>query len=128
MRSISGRTTPSRDRRRTRARKPPGPPSPASSGSRATPGPTPHLIERLRSAYDQRLRRASPLAAADDDVSARTQAAYRRLVHEALEAERRALVALRDRGVISDEVLHRLEQELDVEAMRIGLGEARLPD
>jgi len=25
-------------------------------------------------------------------------------------------------------VLHRLEQELDVEAMRIGLGEARLPD
>ena len=56
-------------------------------------GPYPHLIERLRSAYDQRLRRASPLAAADDDVSARTQAAYRRLVHEALEAERRALVA-----------------------------------
>jgi CPA1 family monovalent cation:H+ antiporter len=34
--------------------------------------------------------------------------------------------ALRDQGVISDEVLHRLEQELDVEAMRIGLGEVRM--
>jgi CPA1 family monovalent cation:H+ antiporter len=30
--------------------------------------------------------------------------------------------------VISDEVLHRLEQELDVEAMRIGLGEVRLDE
>jgi hypothetical protein len=29
--------------------------------------------------------------------------------------------------VISDDVLHRLEQELDIEAIRIGLGEARLP-
>jgi hypothetical protein len=28
--------------------------------------------------------------------------------------------------VISDEVLHRLEQELDVEAMRTGLGELRM--
>jgi CPA1 family monovalent cation:H+ antiporter len=35
-------------------------------------------------------------------------------------------VALRDQGVISDEVLHRLEQELDVEAMRTGLGEVRM--
>jgi hypothetical protein len=32
-----------------------------------------------------------------------------------------------DRGVISDDVLHRLEQELDIEAIRIGLGEARRP-
>ena len=51
----------------------------------------------------------------------------RRLRHEALSAERRALIALRDEGVISDDVLHRLEQELDIEAMRIGLGEERLP-
>jgi hypothetical protein len=29
--------------------------------------------------------------------------------------------------VISDEVLHRLEHELDVEALRHGLGEERLP-
>lgn len=29
--------------------------------------------------------------------------------------------------MISDDVLHRLEQELDIEAMRIGLGDERLP-
>jgi len=30
--------------------------------------------------------------------------------------------------VISDEVLHRLEHELDVEAIRLGLGETRLEE
>ncbi len=50
------------------------------------------------------------------------------LRHETLSAERRALIALRDAGVVSDEVLHRLEQELDVEAIRIGLGEIPLDD
>jgi len=30
--------------------------------------------------------------------------------------------------VISDEVFHRLEQELDVEAMRTGLGDVRLSE
>ena len=38
------------------------------------------------------------------------------------------LIALRNQGVISDEILLRLEEELDVEAMRIGLGETRLDD
>ena len=56
------------------------------------------------------------------------RAAYRRLRHQTLSAERRALIALRDQGVISDEVLHRLEQELNVEAIRMGLGEAPLDD
>lgn len=83
-------------------------------------------LERLRARYTQQLQHSSPLQLGDGDAAAR--AAYRRLRHETLSAERRALIALRDRGVISDEVLHRLEQALDVEAMRIGLGEVRLDD
>jgi CPA1 family monovalent cation:H+ antiporter len=51
--------------------------------------------------------------------------AFRRLRHETLTAERMALIALRDDGAISDEVLHRLEHELDVEALRLGIGERR---
>jgi CPA1 family monovalent cation:H+ antiporter len=82
-------------------------------------------IDRLRDRYSQRVRRASPLVLAASEASAKAQAAYRRLRHQALEAERRRLIALRDQGAISDEILHRLEQELDVEAIRIGLGEAR---
>ena len=86
--------------------------------------PRPEDVERLRAVYGQRLQRASSISLGDGNAAAR--AAYRRLRHETLSAERRALIALRDRGVISDEVLHRLEQELDVEAMRIGLGETPL--
>jgi monovalent cation/hydrogen antiporter len=82
-------------------------------------------IDRMRATYEQRLRHASPVTLGDDDASAKAQAAFRRLRHQTLEAERQRLIALRNEGAISDEVLHRLEQELDVEAMRIGLGEAR---
>jgi CPA1 family monovalent cation:H+ antiporter len=90
------------------------------------PWPRREDVERMRAVYTQRIQRASPIELGADGTAARNQAAFRRLRHETLSAERRALIALRDQGVISDEILHRLEQELDVEAMRIGLGETRL--
>jgi len=43
-----------------------------------------------------------------------------------LTAERMALIGLRNDGTISDEVLHQLEHELDVEALRLGIGERRV--
>ena len=49
----------------------------------------------------------------------------RRLRTEMLRAERRMLVRLRNEGAISDEVLLHLEQELDLEAVRVGAGEER---
>ena len=52
--------------------------------------------------------------------------AFRRLRHETLTAERLALLGLRNDGTISDQVLHCLEYELDVEALRLGLGERRV--
>ena len=85
----------------------------------------PDHVDRMRSVYTQRIRRASPIEFGEGNAAAK-EAAFRRLRHETLSAERRAVIALRDRGVISDEILHRLEQELDVEAMRIGLGEVRM--
>ena len=51
--------------------------------------------------------------------------ARRRLRAEMLRAERRMLVRLRNEGAISDDVLLRLEQELDLEALRAGAGEER---
>jgi monovalent cation/hydrogen antiporter len=84
-------------------------------------------LDRMQTLYTQRMRRASSINPGEGAESARSQAARRRLRHETLSAERRALIALRDQGVISDDVLHRLEQELDIEAIRIGLGEVRLP-
>jgi CPA1 family monovalent cation:H+ antiporter len=49
----------------------------------------------------------------------------RRLRVEMLRAERRMLVRLRNEGAISDEVLTELEQELDLEAVRVGAGADR---
>ncbi|HTK93454.1 MAG TPA: Na+/H+ antiporter [Verrucomicrobiae bacterium] len=83
-------------------------------------------VERLRASYTQRVERSTPISLGEGSDAARARAARRRLRHDLLTAERRALIDLRDRGVISDEVLHRLEQELDVEAIRLGLGETRL--
>jgi CPA1 family monovalent cation:H+ antiporter len=42
-----------------------------------------------------------------------------------LGAERRMLVRLRNEGAISDDVLRELEQELDLEAVRMGAGDDR---
>jgi len=49
----------------------------------------------------------------------------RRLRAEMLRAERRMLVRLRNEGAISDDVLLELEQELDLEAVRVGAGRDR---
>ncbi|MEP7345035.1 MAG: Na+/H+ antiporter [Gemmatimonadaceae bacterium] len=49
----------------------------------------------------------------------------RRLRSGMIKAERRMLVRLRNEGAISDEVLRELEQELDLEAIRVGAGETR---
>ena len=49
----------------------------------------------------------------------------RRLRAGMIAAERRMLVRLRNEGAISDEVLRELEQELDLDAVRTGLGDAR---
>jgi monovalent cation/hydrogen antiporter len=92
-------------------------------------GPWPgHELERLRMLYTQRVQRASPLELGQGGDMARARATARRLRHEVLAAERKALITLRDGGVISDEVLHRLENELDIEAVRLGLGETRSSD
>jgi hypothetical protein len=45
--------------------------------------------------------------------------AYQRLVRELLEAQREVLIGMRDRGEINDEVLRRLERELDLEDSRL---------
>jgi len=97
-------------------------------GLASTPWARRQDVDRLRAVYTQRIRLASPIELGADVGAARAQVAFRRLRHETLSTERRALIKLRDQGVVSDEVLHRLEQELDVEAMRIGLGETRLND
>jgi Na+/H+ antiporter len=83
-------------------------------------------LDRLRVHYAgqrQRFARSNPV---DVDCSWEAGELFRQLRHETLTAERLALIKLRNDGTISDEVLHRLEHELDVEALRHGIGERRV--
>jgi CPA1 family monovalent cation:H+ antiporter len=84
-------------------------------------------LDRLRLHYARRRDRFRQPSRTDPDCSEAGAQAFRRLRHETLSSERRTAIALRNQGVIGDEVLHRVEQELDVEAIRLGIGDLRSP-
>jgi hypothetical protein len=76
--------------------------------------------ERLRGLYNFRRSRFRARFDAEDDGSIEVRSAnYQRLRRELLEAERRAIVGLRSSGRISDQVMHRLERDLDLEDARL---------
>jgi CPA1 family monovalent cation:H+ antiporter len=80
-------------------------------------------VERMRGLYEYRRRR---LAARDgdspdddeEDYEARSYR-YQKMVREVIDAQHSALVDLRNQGRISNEVMHRLERELDLERERL---------
>jgi monovalent cation/hydrogen antiporter len=76
--------------------------------------------ERLRGLYGFRRNRFSQRFedGADGSIEERSQN-YQRLRRELLEAERSAIVDLRRRRVINDDVMHRLERDLDLEDARL---------
>ena len=77
-------------------------------------------VERLRGAYGFRLRRFAARFDGDDDGSVeRRSQSYQRLRAELLVAERQAVLDLRREGRISDEVMRRLERDLDLEIARL---------
>jgi CPA1 family monovalent cation:H+ antiporter len=78
-------------------------------------------IERMRGMYRYRKRRFAARAglAEDDEGIEDRSTAYQSLVREVLEAQRREIVRLRNNGDISNEVMHRLERELDLEDSRL---------
>ncbi len=78
-------------------------------------------IERLRGLYRFRQRRVKVRAGKiedDDGIEARSLA-YQRLMHELYAVQRRAVVELRNGGEISNDVMHRIERELDLEESRL---------
>jgi Na+/H+ antiporter len=88
------------------------------------PGADEQLAD-LRRHYEDRARAIAERQAGAPLSSSLADAVFKRARHEALSAERRTLLELRDHGAISDEVLLELERELDLEAARYGLAEPR---
>src|SRR5438874_6173313 len=76
--------------------------------------------ERLRGLYGFRRNRFASRFDGGSDGSIEEQSQnYQRLRRELLEAERSAIVDLRRRRVINDDVMHRLERDLDLEDARL---------
>jgi len=76
--------------------------------------------ERLRGAYRFRIDRFSARIDPDGDGKIEKRSLkYQRLRRELLEAERHAVVELRNTGEISDEVMRRVEHDLDLEVSRL---------
>ncbi len=74
----------------------------------------------MRGAYEYRKRRLAARAGRlEDDGYEDRSMAYQTAVREVLEAQRREIVLLRNRGEISNEVMHRIERDLDLEDSRL---------
>jgi Na+/H+ antiporter len=77
-------------------------------------------LERMRGAYQFRRNRFTARFDDEDDgaIEERSQA-YQRLRRELLDAERQAVVSLRREGRINDEVMNRIQRDLDLEDARL---------
>jgi hypothetical protein len=77
--------------------------------------------ERIRNLYSYRRDRFASRFDSDSDGVEDRSAAYQRLMVELLGAQRLRLVTMRDEGSIGDEVMHRIERDLDLEESCLGL-------
>ena len=78
-------------------------------------------LERLRRLYAFRRRRFATLRGDldDEDGIVDRSLAYQRLTHQLIEAQRAAIVRMRNEGLISAEVMRRVERDLDLEESRL---------
>jgi NhaP-type Na+/H+ and K+/H+ antiporter len=77
--------------------------------------------ERVRGLYIYRRNRFASRFVGDPEGVEERSAAYQRLMVELLAAQRLRLVTLRDEGSIGDEIMHRIERDLDLEESRLEL-------
>jgi CPA1 family monovalent cation:H+ antiporter len=80
----------------------------------------PDTLDRVRALYDYRRRRFGAIGDGDGSEYEERSGAYIRLMYELLDAQREALVGMRNAGEISDEVRRRVERDLDLEESRLG--------
>jgi Na+/H+ antiporter len=77
------------------------------------------VVEDLRAYYTQRKHKYKARLDEADDIFAQRIAVYQRLQRELLAAKRKTLIGLRDSGIINDEVLRKIQYDIDVEEVRL---------
>ncbi len=79
--------------------------------------------DRMRRTYEYRRRRLAARDGdgdeGDDEDYERRSLKYQKMVRQVLDAQRAEIVRLRNEGAISNEVMHRLEREIDLEDERL---------
>ena len=88
--------------------------SPPPSGPATTPSSACGLYEYRAAALAARAGETE-----DGDGYEHRSRKYQKMVRSVLDAQRRAVVELRNRGEISNDVMHRIERELDLEDERL---------
>ena len=79
------------------------------------------LVDQLRAATTTRRATSGRMRMAPRDEAEQEVLDHLEIRTAVLDAEREAVIQLRDDGVISDEVLHSIERDLDLEALRSGV-------
>src|SRR3954447_19452009 len=103
------------------ARPPPAPRWSASTHCAPRTRTRPDSLDRLQALHEFRYRRMAQRAGAldgDENLDERSEA-YQRTLRALLDTQRAELVRRRDAGEISDDVLHALTRELDLEDQRL---------
>lgn len=79
------------------------------------------LVDQMRARFDHEAEHAWPDEAADIDEEDRERLEHQEIRLAVVEAQRDAVIRLRDEGAIGDEALRRVERDLDLEALRSGV-------
>jgi monovalent cation/hydrogen antiporter len=77
------------------------------------------LIDQLRTSYKHRAEHEEQLHEAPGNEAEQELVEHRQIRREVIDAQRDALLAMRDRGAIDDDVLRDIERELDLEEIRM---------
>ena len=75
--------------------------------------------ERIQGLYNYRRNRFASRFDGDPDGVEERSADFQRLMVELLVAQRQRLIRMRDEGKIGDEIMHRIERDLDLEESRL---------
>ena len=79
----------------------------------------PESVERLRSEYADRIRQLSKETSHEESVRRLYSRDFEQLAREALETERETVIALRNEESINDEVLRRIQHDIDLAEARL---------
>ena len=77
------------------------------------------LIDQLRTSYKHRAEHEEQLHEAPGNEAEQELVQHRQIRTDVIGAQREALLAMRDRGAIDDDVLREIERELDLEEIRM---------